>query len=165
MSQSGFRIVLDTNTLLRGLVVADSASAKVRRAAEHRTVIPLLSKSVLDEYRHVLGDRDMRARFPELTGELIEVAMRRLRFVSDYVRFPKVEFDYQRDPRDQKFIELAISLNATHIITHDQDLLALPTSRTDAGRRFRQRLPTMHVMTAAQFVRRHLNISSSSFQP
>jgi predicted nucleic acid-binding protein len=45
--QPALRIVLDTNTLLRGLVAANSAAARVRRAAEARTFITLLSKPVM----------------------------------------------------------------------------------------------------------------------
>ena len=44
-------------------------------------------------------------------------------------------------------------IKATHIISHDKDLLSLPNSRTDAGRRFRQRLPGVKVQDAATFVR------------
>jgi predicted nucleic acid-binding protein len=83
---------------------------------------------------------------------LVESAIHRLRFVSDYIRSTHVSFDYPRDPGDQKFIELAIALEATHLISADKDLLSLPRSRTDAGRRFRQRLPRLRVMTAGQFL-------------
>ena len=147
------RIVLDTNTLLRGLLSASSAAAKVRRAAEERVVVPLLSKSVLDEYRAVLSDRDIRRRFPDITPELVEVTMRRLRFVGDYLRSARVRFELPRDVRDEKFIELAIALDATHIVTHDRDLLSLQSSTTEAGKRFRQRLPNVQVVTAGGLLR------------
>ena len=101
----------------------------------------------------VLSDRALVAKFPELTAELVEITIRRLRFVSDYVRSPRVEFEYQRDPRDQKFIELAIALGATHILSADHDLLSLPTSKGEVGKRFRQRLPNVEVLTAESFLR------------
>ncbi len=147
------RIVLDTNTLLRGLVSRSSPAARVRRGAEQRKFVLLLSKPVLDEYRHVLGDDLLRDRFPELTPELVELTIRRLRFVGDYLRSPRVRFRYPRDPRDEKFIELAVALGATDIISADQDLLSLPTSRSEAGKRFRQRLPDVRVVSAGTFVR------------
>jgi predicted nucleic acid-binding protein len=78
-----FRIVIDTNTLLRGLVRATSAAAKARRAAEKRLFVPLLSKPVLDEYKAVLLDPAIVERFPEIYRRLVEVTVRRLRFVSD----------------------------------------------------------------------------------
>ncbi len=148
MAAPSLRIVIDTNTLLRGLAVGNSAAAKVRRAAEARKFVTLLSKPVLDEYRAVLSDPVLGEKFPELTPELVELTLRHLRFVGDYIRMPQASYEYRRDPRDQKFIELAIELRATHIISFDKDLLSLPNSRGDAGRRFRQRLPTVAVIDA-----------------
>jgi putative PIN family toxin of toxin-antitoxin system len=153
--QPPFRIVLDTNTLLRGLVTSSSAAAKVRRAAEQRAFIPLLSKPVLDEYRAVLTDDALIHRFPEITPELVEITIRRLRFIGDYLRSPTVRFEYSRDTRDQKFIELAIGLKATHILSSDQDLLSLSHSEKDAGKRFRQRLPGVEVLDAGSFLRKY----------
>ena len=145
--------MLDTNTLLRGLVARNSAAARVRRAAEARTFITLLSKPVLDEYMAVLSDAELGKKFPDITPQVVEVALRRLRFVGDYVRTPRATFDYRRDPGDQKFIELAIELRATHILSFDKDLLSLPNSRGDAGRRFCQRLPGVRVIDAVTFSR------------
>jgi putative PIN family toxin of toxin-antitoxin system len=147
------RIVIDTNTLLRGLVSASSAAAKVRRAAEQRVFITLLSKPVLDEYRAVLLDDLIAERFPEITPKLVEVTIRRLRFVGDDVRSPRSRFEYRRDKRDQKFFELAITLRATHILSADNDLLSLPQAQNEEGKRFRQRLPGVEVMEAASFLR------------
>ncbi len=124
------------------------------RAAEQRALLPLLSKPVLDEYRAVLADGEIVERFPEITPELVQITIRRLRFVGDYVRSPKVRFQLPRDVRDEKFIELALALNATHIVTHDADLLSLTTSVTDAGKRFRQRLPNVEIVTAGELVRK-----------
>jgi predicted nucleic acid-binding protein len=50
------------------------------------------------------------------------------------------------------FVELAIAGEATHLITMDPDLLTLPTARTDAGKRFRQRLPNLSVQTPQSLI-------------
>ena len=155
MPERLFRIVLDTNTLLRGLVSASSASARIRRAAERRLFVPLLSKPVLDEYRAVLSDEVLIRRFPEITAEIVEVTIRRLRFVSDYIRTPNVEFEYPRDAADEKFLELAIALKATHLVSLDKDLLSLSASRSDAGKRFRQRLPSTKILAPTEFIERY----------
>lgn len=131
----------------------NSAAATVRRAAEARTFVTLLSKPVLDEYRAVLSDAELGEKFPEITPQVVELTLRRLRFVGDYIRSPRAEFEYRRDPRDRKFVERAIELRATHILSFDKDLLSLPYSRGDAGRRFRQRLPDVTVIDAVTFSR------------
>jgi putative PIN family toxin of toxin-antitoxin system len=152
--ESPRRIVIDTNTLLRGMLSETSAAAKVRRAAEERVVIPLFSKPVLDEYRAVLSHPNLQDRFPDLTARRVAYLIKRLIFVGEYVRFPHAHFEYPRDITDQKFLELAIELEATHIISSDKDLLSLPKSRSDAGKRFRQRLPQALVVEAGDFIAR-----------
>ena len=92
MPGAALRVILDTNTLLRGLVSPDSAAAEVLRGAERRQFVPLLSKPVLDEYRAVLSDAGITRRFPVITPRGIEIILHRLRFVSDYVRSPRVTF-------------------------------------------------------------------------
>jgi putative PIN family toxin of toxin-antitoxin system len=154
LAETKFRVILDTNTLLRGLASETSAASRVLRAAEHRLIIPLLSKPLLDEYRGVLTDAELVGRFPRLTSELVAVALHRLRFVSEYIRAPDARFEYLRDPRDEKLIELAITLEASHIITDDKDLLSLPGSRSDSGKRFRQRLSNTGVLNAHEFLQR-----------
>ena len=149
------RVVIDTNTLLRGIVSETSAAAKIRLAAERRAVIPLLSKAVLDEYRAVLCHASLRERFPELAAKEVAFLIKRLLFVGEYIRTPHARFEYERDRRDQKFIELAIELSATHIISSDEDLLSLMQSPSDAGKRFRQRLLGIEIVEAGNFVRQH----------
>ncbi len=78
--------------------------------------------------------------------------------MSDYLRTPTAYFEYRRDPRDQKFLELAISLKATHIISSDRDLLSLPQNASDAGKRFRQRLPGVEIMEAGGFLRKYRGV-------
>ena len=125
-----------------------------------RQVRLLLSNPVLDEYRDVLGDPVVQGRYPGITSTEIARVLDGLRFVSTYIRRSPVRFEYDRDPDDAMFIELAIAGAATHIISHDKDLLSLPTSRTDAGKRFRQRLPGVKVQDAATFVRENPRLFS-----
>jgi putative PIN family toxin of toxin-antitoxin system len=152
LSTEPLRLVLDTNVLLAGLVSKSSASQKVVDVLQARKAIPLLSPPVLAEYRVVLSHPAITSRFPELTQRQIELALHRLRYIGDEYRKMRVKFQFQRDPRDAMFIELAIAGDATHLLTMDADLLSLPTARTDAGRRFRQRLPRLTLETPQSFV-------------
>jgi hypothetical protein len=93
--------------------------------------------------------------FPASNQSWFEVVLYRLRFISDFVRYPGTHFEYSRDRRDEKLIELAIELAASHIITADNDLLSLQSARNDSGRRFRQRLPHTQVLPASEFLKRH----------
>lgn len=148
-----FKLIVDTNTLLRALANRESASGRVLRLCEERKVVLHLSRAVLLEYRAVLGDDSITRRHPGITPEETELVLRRLRYFSEYVREVRSRFRFDRDPRDEKFIELAISAEATHIVTHDRDLLSLATDHDDAARRLRQRLPGLRVFESAAFLR------------
>jgi putative PIN family toxin of toxin-antitoxin system len=147
--------VLDTNIIVRGLVNARSPSGRVLQAVDDRHVLLLLSKPVLAEYRAVLNDPTLTGRFPELTVERVEVALRRLRYVGDYLRTVRARFEFPRDPRDEMLIELAISGKATDLVSSDNDLLSLPPGHGDAAKRLRQRLPHLRVLSPADFLRTH----------
>lgn len=149
------RLVLDTNVLLAGLVSRTSASQRIVDALTIRRAIPLISPPVLAEYRAVLLHPEILARFPGLTPRRVELALHRLRYIADEYRTVRVKFEFERDPRDAMFVELAITGSATHIVTLDSDLLSLPTARTDAGKRFRQRLPQILVLEPGPLVEQY----------
>lgn len=155
MEHERLQLVVDTNTLLRGLANAESASARVLKACELRRAVILLSKPVMDEYRRVLGIVLADSRKNRITPREIELVLRRLRYIGEYHRTVRSRFEYPRDPTDSMLISLAIQGRATHIVSHDKDLLSLPNSRTEAGKRFRQRLPQIRVVTALTLLKEH----------
>jgi len=149
------RLVLDTNVLLRGLLNPRSAAGRVVDACDRRAVLLVLSAPVLAEYWAVLSDPSIVERYAELTHEKVELALRRLRYVGDVFRIVRTRFEYPRDPKDAKFVELAITGRATHIVSGDGDLLSLPAGKDDASKRFRQRLPRVEVLTPSEFLERY----------
>jgi putative PIN family toxin of toxin-antitoxin system len=155
LADSSLRLVLDTNVLVAGLASESSASQKVVDALQARSAVPLISPPVMAEYQAVLLHPAILARFANLTPRRIALALHRLRYVADEYRTVRVKFDFPRDPCDAMFVELAIVGSATHIVTLDPDLLSLPTSRTDAGKRFRQRLPGIEVVRPGTLIKQH----------
>jgi uncharacterized protein len=118
------RFVLDTNVVVSALLLDDSASRSAfDRAFEMGKV--LLSLPVLAELYEVLG----RPRFRKYVSEE-DVRL----FLAAYVRKAEwVEISDNirvcRDPKDDKFLELATSGHATHIISGDEDLISLSPFR------------------------------------
>ena len=123
MSGVLLRLVLDTNVLLAGLVSESSASQRVVDALQGRKAVPLLSPVLSAEYRAVLLHPITLARFAHLTSRRVATALHRLRYIADEYPVIRVRFDFPRDPRDAKLIELAIVGTATHIVTMDNELL------------------------------------------
>ena len=138
--------------MLAGLVSANSASQRVVDALMDRKAVPLVSAPVLAEYQAVLLHPAITARFPDLTPRRVAMALHRFRYVADEIAMGRVRFEFPRDPQDAMFVELAIAGGATHIVTLDPDLLSLPNGRTDASRRFRQRLRGVAVARPGPFL-------------
>jgi putative PIN family toxin of toxin-antitoxin system len=150
---SPIRIVLDTNVLLRAMMNRAIRSRDVVMACEVRKAICILSKPLLDEYRRVLAH--LQERDESITQFAIQAQLRKLQYLGEYVRQVRASFLFPRDPTDAKLIELAIEADATHIVTYDADLLSLPTSRKEAGKRFRQRLRGVSVTRPEELLRPH----------
>ena len=114
------RIVFDTNVLVSALLIPDSKPRKTFDLALRQGQV-LLSLATLAELSEVLNRKELRRYIDEEDVRTLLAAITR--------EAHWVEVDVQvavcRDPKDNKFLELAISGAATHIITGDRDLLAL----------------------------------------
>jgi putative PIN family toxin of toxin-antitoxin system len=114
------RVIVDTNVLIsRAMLPQSVAGQAVRRLVDHATLI--MSDATLGALVEVLPWRkfdayisieDRQAFFLALTS-IIETVP-----ITATVRAC-------HDPRDDKFLELAVSGGATFIVTGDQDLLTL----------------------------------------
>ncbi len=118
------RVILDTNVLISRLLLADStASRAVRRLMDQSQ--PLVSENTLTELADALSrpkfdpyvSREDRQRFFELYARVAEWVT-----ITTTIR-------QCRDPKDDKFLELAIDSNADWIVTGDKDLLDLSPYR------------------------------------
>ena len=103
------RIVLDTNILVRGLINGRCDSGRILWACEQRRVVAILSKPLISEYRFILNDADLMARYPELDAKKVKTAIERLMYVGDVLRTVRARFEYFRDRKDEKLIALAIA--------------------------------------------------------
>jgi putative PIN family toxin of toxin-antitoxin system len=112
------RYVFDTNTLVSALLFAQSTPGQAfRLALRHGRV--LQSPFTLEELAEVL----QRTKF-----ERYVTAAEREEFLAAFVERallvePTEEIHACRDAKDDKFLELAVSGNASYIISGDEDLL------------------------------------------
>ncbi len=114
------RLVLDTNVLVSAILMPDSIPAKALNWGEDNGVI-LYSDATLAELLSVLG----RAKFAKyIDADNLEGLSRRIQ--TTWVSVPILkQVKLCRDAKDDKFIELALNGEATHLITGDKDLLVL----------------------------------------
>jgi uncharacterized protein len=112
--------VFDTNVLVSALLFANSSPRKALELALDIGKI-LISKETIDELNNVLS----RPKFERYISQ-----QKRERFLLSFVQ-KSMLIDIQekieecRDPKDNKFLELAINGRATAIISGDKDLLVL----------------------------------------
>jgi hypothetical protein len=117
---SDSRFVLDTGVLVSAVLLARSVPRQaVDRAFAHGIV--LASADTIDELDEVLR----RAQFNRYLRE-----EERLLFLAAFIRDASVvdvteKLTECRDAKDNKFLELAVSGNATCIVSGDSDLLVL----------------------------------------
>jgi predicted nucleic acid-binding protein len=62
-------------------------------------------------------------------------------------------FKFQRDPKDEIIINLAVICEAEYIVSRDKDLLDLMTGFTDDCKEFRQRFRPLEVVEPLEFLR------------
>ncbi len=113
----------------------------------------LLSRPVLFEYHDVLGRAELLGGRPPIADGAVKLLIERLRYLAEFIDPVRARFRFDRDPEDACFLELAIAGNATHLVTHDRDLLTLPKAHTDAAKRFRQRLRKLKIQEAGAMLK------------
>lgn len=114
------RVVIDTNVWLSRLLINDSVSAKAVNKALLECEI-LVSEETLEELGDVLS-REKFDRYVSLEDK--EQFIRRLLQVTTIVPVLS-EITDCRDPKDNKFLALALDSESDCIVSGDGDLLAL----------------------------------------
>jgi putative PIN family toxin of toxin-antitoxin system len=119
------RFVVDTNVLVSQLLFPHSLPGKAFQKALSLGVL-LVSEDILHELIDVLG----RSKFdPYITIEERKSFIRSLSSIVEVVPHI-VSLTACRDPKDDKFLSLAVSGRAHFILTGDNDLLVLDPFRS-----------------------------------
>jgi putative PIN family toxin of toxin-antitoxin system len=125
--KSDVRVAVDTGVVVSALLFSDSTPRQAVELAVARGTL-LISEQTVGEMNAVLR----RSKFNNYLSEEL-----RLEFLDALVHKAEVVEIIEtitdcRDPRDNKFLELAVSGRATHLVTGDDDLLALHPFRSVA---------------------------------
>jgi putative PIN family toxin of toxin-antitoxin system len=118
--KANVRGVIDTGVVVSAILLPRSVPRQAFDfVAEHGTI--LVSEATITELEEVLRRPKFNPYVPE---------PKRMEFLAALVRNAEVievlnAVTECRDPKDDKFLELAVSGNASHIISSDADLLVL----------------------------------------
>lgn len=114
------RIIIDTNVLVSGLLFPNSDIAKaVREIIDNHDV--LTSADTLNELKEVLQKPKLhKYATPEKLAKFF-ISYEQISIQTEII----IAVEECRDPKDNKFLEVAVNGDADTIVTGDQDLLVL----------------------------------------
>jgi uncharacterized protein len=114
------RFVIDTNILVSAVLIKSSVPDVALKKAKNLGIM-LFSEATFQELQEILN----RSKFDKYISLSIRTQfLAKLKLESEAVEIVEIIKEC-RDPKDDKFLEVAINGNATRIITGDKDLLEL----------------------------------------
>ncbi|KKD38441.1 putative toxin-antitoxin system toxin component, PIN family [Limnoraphis robusta] len=114
------RVVIDTNILVSSILIQSSLPDIAFKAARKNGII-LLSDVTSQELQEVLT----RSKFDQyISLDIRYQFLTKIKLESEQIFISELIKEC-RDPKDNKFLEVAVNGNATYIITGDKDLLEL----------------------------------------
>lgn len=145
--------VFDCNIFFQFLLNPNGIAAKCLEKVRDRKVKLFISKDTLAEVRDVVLRPNLLERLPDAGTEQIETFIEHISDISTLIRSVPKSFKFQRDPKDEIIINLAVATKADYIVTRDNDLLDLMTGFTDDCKEFRQRFRLLKVVEPLEFLR------------
>ena len=114
------RFVFDANVIVSAFLFKTSPPRLALETAKNQGII-ILSEMVIDELSNVLS----RSKFDRYLAKSIRQELLETLVEASLLVQPSESIDECRDPKDNKYLELAISGHAESLITGDEDLLVL----------------------------------------
>ena len=112
-----------------------------------------VSPEILAEVRDVLLRPKIRQRFPALTSGIVDAFLAEVLSFATLVSKAPPTFSFARDPKDEKYLNLAIAIGARYVASADSDLLDLMDASTAEGQTFRSRFPTIKIIKPGELMR------------
>ena len=142
------RVVFDCVVFLQGAARATGACGACLKLVEDDAVELFLSAAVIAEIRDVLTRPSLQRKFPILTVEYVESLLQALMDKATVISHPPHLFTYDRDPKDEPYIDLAAAVYAEYLVSRDKDLLELPQNES-----FVDQFPKLHIVDPGAFLR------------
>lgn len=117
------RAVVDTNVLVRALIMPHGTVGPVLLRLRQGDYTLLYAQSLLEELVDVLNRPRIRHKY-KLTEEDIQTVVRLILLRGEAVTLER-RITACRDPKDDKFLEVAVAGKADVIVSGDEDLLVL----------------------------------------
>ena len=146
------RIVLDCNVYLQAYLSSKGSAERILKLADSDLVEIFTSREVIEELNDVLARPEFVEKFSHLSAESVESFLKRLNAAAKYIRKVDSHFEFRRDPKDARYINLAIQIDADFIVTWDKDLLDLMTGIDDESKQFRRKHQPLRIVEPTEFL-------------
>jgi uncharacterized protein len=118
------RVVLDTNVVVSRYISPRGNPAAILEKWEQERFSLLVSEPILREYQAVLSYEKIQ-RLHRLSNDEVEAVINSFRVFAETVEINQTVTAVKDDPTDNKFLECALSGNASFLVTGDNHLLQL----------------------------------------
>lgn len=133
-------VIFDCVTFLQALANQNGPAAKCWGYARNGRVSLHVCQPILDEVADVLRRPKLAQKFG-FTEQIVQSFLEEIARIAVIVAKVPSQFSFARDPKDEPYINLALAIKASHIVTWDKDLLDLMDENSAVG----QSLRTLHV--------------------
>jgi len=118
-------VVFDCMVFLQGVSQVTGPAAACLKLVEDNQVELFLSARILTEVQDVLTRPKLQRKFPILTQAYVDTFLQALIRKATIIPDVPQQFAYERDPKDEPYINLAIASGASYLVSRDNDLLDL----------------------------------------
>jgi putative PIN family toxin of toxin-antitoxin system len=137
---------------LQGAARAAGPAAACVRLAEQGFVQLCLSREVLAEVREVLSRPRLRQQFPSLIEERVAAFLGAVLQGALVVEDAPAAITFERDPKDEKYLNLVVAVGAEILVSRDNDLLDLRSDTNPTGLELRRHVPALRILDPVEFL-------------
>lgn len=138
--------VFDCMTFLQAVTNRRGPSGGCVTLVEEKHVKLFVSTEILEEVGEVLDRPKIRKSFPTLTDEVAQDFLDHIVETSHAVENVPSAYHLDRDPDDERYLNLAIAAQASFIVSRDKDLLDLMKDEA-----FRKAYPNLSIVDPPTF--------------
>ena len=147
------RVVFDCNVYFQAIISPEGPAGACLSAAQQGLLQLFVTDHIIQELNDVCSRLHLVDRFG-LTPERLAQFSLKIRKIAKVVDEVPHVFDYERDPDDEHYVDLAIACRASLIASRDKDLLALADQSTAIGRDFHERFPRLEIIAPVELLSR-----------
>lgn len=140
------RAVFDCMIFLQAVANDESPAAELLRLVDADKITLFVSDQVLTKIEDVLARPKVREKPSRITDLSVQALLRRLNRKAVLIVNVPNEFRYARDPKDEKYINLALAARAAYLVSRDKDLLDLMNDQTETGKQFMLKFPSLKIV-------------------